>query len=127
MAERLRTLPHRREAEAALLGGVLLRGLDALDDALAHVDVDDFYLEQHQAVFRAMVMLAEQRTTIDVVTLSDQLRRCGQLELVGGIEGLARLDRHATAHNITAHAELVAEVARRRRVVIACRVAAGHG
>jgi replicative DNA helicase len=116
-----RTLPHRKEAEAAILGGILLRGRDALADVLEITSEADFYVPAYQATFRAMVLLEERGESIDVITLEAQLRRTGEIELVGGIEGLARLDRYATAHNVKAHAEIVREYAQVRNLAVASR------
>jgi replicative DNA helicase len=122
-----RTLPHRPEAENAVLGGILLRGRDALGEVQEYVREEDFYQPRAQAVFRAMRILDERGEPIDVITLESQLRRTGELELVGGIEGLARLDRYATAHNIKAHAELILEAAQVRNLVVVTREIAEEG
>lgn len=122
-----RTLPHRPEAENAVLGGVLLRGRDALCEVQNFVREADFYQPRTRAVFRAMQLLEERGEPIDVVTLESQLRRTGELELVGGIVGLARLDRYATAHNIKAHAELIREAAQVRNLVVVTREIAEEG
>ena len=122
-----RTLPHRPEAENAVLGGILLRGREALGEVLEHITEEDFYQPRAQAVFRAMRILEERGEPIDVITLESQLRRTGELELVGGIEGLARLDRYATAHNIKAHAELILEAAQIRNLVVTTREIAEEG
>lgn len=122
-----RTLPHRPEAENAVIGGILLRGRDALGEVLELITEDDFYQPRTQAVFRAMRILEERGEPIDVITLEAQLGRTGELELVGGIEGLARFDRYATAHNIKAHAELVRESAMVRNLVVATREIAEEG
>lgn len=114
-------LPHRKEAEAAVLGGILLRGSDALADALELLTEEDFYIPAYQATFLAMRSLAEKGVTIDIVTLCEQLRRSGSLELVGGIEGLAKLDKYATAHNIKDHASIVREASRLRELATASR------
>jgi len=121
------TLPHRPEAENAVLGAILLRGRDALNDSLEFITEEDFYQPRAQAVFRAMRILEEQGSPIDVITLEAQLRKTGQLELVGGIEGLARLDRYATAHNIKAHAELIQEAAMVRNLVVTASEIAEEG
>ena len=122
-----RTLPHRPEAENAVLGGILLRGREALGEVLEQITEEDFYQPRAQAVFRAMRILEERGEPIDVITLEAQLRRTGELELVGGIEGLARLDRYATAHNIKAHAELILESAQIRNLVVTTREIAEEG
>lgn len=112
-----RALPHRPEAENALLGGLVLRGGKELPE-VAELRVDDLYQPRAKAVYRAMQVLAERGEPIDVITLEAQLRRSGELDLVGGLEGLARLDRFATVDNVRAHAELILEAARARRLLI---------
>jgi replicative DNA helicase len=113
-----RALPHRPEAEQAVLGGILLRGTEALTEASDIVTIDDFYLPTSQAVFRAMQIVEQRGEPIDVQTLLAQLGRSQQVELVGGIEGVARLDRYAAAHNIATHAKLVREAAVARDLVV---------
>jgi replicative DNA helicase len=116
-----RELPHRKEAEAAVLGGIMWHGAAALEDVRELIGEDDFYVPSYQATFRAMCLIEERGKSIDVIALHDQLLRTGELELVGGVEGLARLDRHATAHNIKAHAEIILEASRLRAIVKAGR------
>jgi replicative DNA helicase len=123
----LRTLPHRPEAENAVLGGIMLGGRDKLIEVLTVVNEEDFYRPQAQAVFRGMRILEERGEPIDAITLEAQLRRTGEFDLVGGIEGLMRLDRYATAHNIKAHADLILDAARQRRTVMAAREIAEEG
>lgn len=127
MSNMPRRLPHRPEAENAVLGGVLLGGRPALAEALTLITENEFYQPRAQAVFRAMRILDERGEPIDVITLEGQLRRTGELELCGGIEGLARLDRYATAHNIKAHAELILEASQVREAVVAAREIAEQG
>lgn len=122
-----RTLPHNPEAEASVLGGVLLRN-DALNDIISVLKDDDFYIPRHQAIFKAMMKLAERGQPVDVVTLEHQLKAVDELGLVGGIEELAKLaDRYSTAHNIEHHAELIKEAAIVRNLVITSQSIAEEG
>jgi len=123
-----RTLPHNNEAEAAILGGILLRGQQALNDVLDIVTEDDFYNTAHQAIFKAMKALDERREPIDVVTLEAQLRAVGELKVAGGLEALNKLgDRYATSQNIVHHAELVRRASMVRNLVITAREVAEEG
>jgi replicative DNA helicase len=123
-----RTLPHNNEAEAAILGGILLRGEQALYDVMDIVREDDFYNPACQAIFKAMMTLAERRDPIDVVTLEAQLRGVDQLKVAGGIEAINRLgDRYASSHNIAHHAEMVRRAAMVRNLVITSREIADEG
>ncbi|MEE9386601.1 MAG: replicative DNA helicase [Nannocystaceae bacterium] len=127
MAE-LRTLPHQAEAESAVLGGVLLRGREALIDVSDLLGPEDFYVPAHQAVFQSMVALDQEGEPIDVITLEARLKSRDELKLVGGIEALGKLaDRYATSHNIMAHARIVRDAAMVRRLVIASREVAEEG
>ncbi len=122
-----RTLPHNSEAEAAVLGGVLLRN-DALNELISILEPSDFYVPAHQSVFKAMVKLMEQQQPIDVLTLENQLRATQEVGLIGGIEGLGKLaDRYASSHNIVHHAELVRQAASVRNLVVAAREIADDG
>lgn len=104
------------EAENAILGAVVLHGRASLLEAAALVTEAEFRQPAAQSAFRAMRLLEQRGEPIDVITLEAQLRRTDELELVGGIEAIARLDRYATAHNIKAHAQLVREGAQARRL-----------
>jgi replicative DNA helicase len=124
----LRALPHNAEAEAAVLGGVLLRGRDALLDIHEYLDAEDFYMPAYQSVYRAMLALDADDQPIDVVTLEARLKARGELRLVGGIEGLSKLgDRYATTHNIRAHAKLIREAALVRSLIVTAREIAQEG
>lgn len=113
-----RHLPHQAKAELALLGGVLLRGGDVLDELVRVLDHEDFYAPRARAVWASMVQLHEAGSAVDVFTLEARLRARGQLELVGGIDGLTSLDKHADALNLSSYAGLVRSSAVRRRAVI---------
>lgn len=123
-----RTLPHNREAEAAVLGGILLRGEQALFDVQGILRPEDFYIPAYQAVFRAMCILAQRQEPIDIVTLETQLRAVDELRIVGGIEAINQLgDRYATSHNIVHHAELIRKAANVRNLVVTAREIAEDG
>ncbi len=121
------TLPHKSEAEAALLGGVLLRN-EAFDEVEGILNEEDFYVPAHRAVFRAMRHLREAGQAIDVLTLEHQLELAGDLGLIGGIEGLGALaDRHTSTRNVASYARIVREMATVRRLVVVTREIADEG
>lgn len=120
-------LPHNKEAEAAVLGAILLRN-DALGDVVSIVGENDFYVPAHRSVFKAMAKLSDRGQPIDIVTLEHQLRAVDELGLIGGIEGLGKLaDRYASSHNITHHAELIRQTASIRNLVVAAQEIAEEG
>ncbi|MEX1363902.1 MAG: replicative DNA helicase [Nannocystaceae bacterium] len=112
-----RPLPNNKEAEAAVLAGILLRN-EALNDVIAIIDEDAFYVPAYRAVFRAMSKLSDRGQPIDPVTLEHQLRATDELGLVGGLEGLGKLaDRYASSHHVASHAELVRQTSSIRKLV----------
>ena len=109
-------IPQAPEAEAAVLGAVLLRNSAFDDDGVSELQPDDFHIPRHRVVWAAMRTLLMGGHPIDVITLEEQLRVQDELSLVGGLEGLTAMsDRVFVAHNVTNHAHLVAATARARR------------
>jgi len=85
-----RVVPHNLEAERALLGSILLDN-SALNLALEGVGKDDFFSEAHRITFDKMIAISEKNRTIDLVTLSEELAKEGQIEKAGGAAYLAAL------------------------------------
>jgi replicative DNA helicase len=85
-----RAVPHNLEAERALLGSILLDN-SALNLALEGVGKDDFFSEAHRITFEKMIAISEKNRTIDLVTLSEELAKEGQIERAGGAAYLAAL------------------------------------
>jgi replicative DNA helicase len=91
---------------------------DAVLRAIEHVDDSMFYPERHRRIFRAMVTIAERGGVVDVLTLSDELGRKGELDASGGKEYIGfLLDVVPTAANIEYHAAIVREKAILRRLI----------
>lgn len=119
--------PHNAEAEAAVIAGVMLRN-ETMSDVAATLAPADFGQADHRATWGAMLALHQLRQPIDPVTLEHRLRATDELGLVGGLEGLGLMGgRYASSHHVAYHAGIVADVARRRRLVIACREVADRG
>lgn len=105
--------PHSADAEASLLGAILLRP-HALDDCGA-LAAEDFYDPRNGHVFRALRELQAKSRPTDVITLAEQLTASGQLEAIGGVSRVADLVAGvATAANAGHYAALVAAKARVR-------------
>lgn len=99
-------LPRNIDAEASILGGILLR-----NDVLALVDtleVDDFFDHKHKVVFQAVRNLESAKVPIDIVTLENEIAKAGKLEAVGGVAFLGELTlKVPTADNVVAYAKIV--------------------
>ena len=109
--------PHSREAEESVLGAVLL-SVEAVNEVMDRIHPEDFYIPAHQAVFEAMRELFNSNEAIDPVTVSEELRRRGELEKVGGVQYLTRLvDIVPSTSNIVYYAGIVEEHAKRRELI----------
>lgn len=109
--------PQNKDAEASLLGSILLDS-DALVRIADTVKSDDFYDERHGIIFDAMMKLYEHRKPIDVLTLSNELRDGGNLDIVGGSGYLTDLTNMVpTAAHAKHYADIVAQKAIRRRLI----------
>jgi replicative DNA helicase len=112
-----RSPPHSREAEESVIGAVLLSE-EAVNEVMDRLHPPDFYVPAHQAIFEAMRELFDTNQAIDAVTVSEALRRRGELEKVGGVAYLTRLvDIVPSTSNILYYAGIVEEHAKRRELI----------
>ena len=111
--------PHSREAEQAVIGGLLLDAA-AWDNVADVTKPEDFYQPDHQAIFEAIGILATGGKPCDVVTVSEQLERNGKLEEAGGLAYLSQIARDTpSAANVRAYAEIVRERSLLRQLITA--------
>ena len=109
--------PHNLEAEEAVLGAILTAGR-LLADVAAVLEEADFYRPAHRAIWRAILRLADRGEPTDPVTVLGELDDNGELADVGGGPFLHTLVQAVpTVANAGHYAQLVAETARRRRVI----------
>ena len=109
--------PHNVEAEEAVLGAVLTAGR-LLVDVAAVLEEADFYRPAHRAIWRAMLRLADRGEPTDPVTVLGELDHTDELADVGGASFLhTLLEAVPTVANAAHYAQLVADTARRRRVI----------
>lgn len=109
--------PHNIEAEASLLGAILI-DKDAIVKIADTITAEDFYDQRHKHIYEALSRLYERREPIDVLTLADQLKNTGVLELIGGASYLTELTNFVpTAAHVEQYAEIVAQKALRRRLI----------
>ena len=112
-----RVPPQAVEVEQAVLGAMMLEQR-ALSRAFEILDKSCFYHAPHSRIFEAMNALFEQGTAVDQLTLTEELKRRGQLDEVGGVVYLAKLGSEvATAANIDFHARIVFEKALSRKLI----------
>ncbi|MDZ7734349.1 MAG: replicative DNA helicase [Acidimicrobiia bacterium] len=112
-----RVPPHNLDAEASLLGAMLL-SRDAIASAVEIASADDFYKPAHGHVYEAIVSLYGAGEPADPVTVAEELRRAGLLEAIGGPAVLVSLQSATPAtSNAARYARIVEEHALLRRLI----------
>lgn len=119
--------PQNTEAEASLLGALLIDS-DAIVKVADLVTPRDFYDERHARIYEAALQLYEKHSPIDVLTLSDQLKNTGMLDIVGGASYLTELTNFVpTAAHADRYADIIAQKAMRRRLIKASQAITNLG
>ncbi|MBN2096975.1 MAG: replicative DNA helicase [Candidatus Omnitrophica bacterium] len=101
--------PQNLEAEIAVLGSMLIEE-EAIGQAVELINASYFYNDAHQRIFQAIVDLYSLNKAVDLVTLSEELKRKDLLEEVGGAAYLTELTAAVpTAANVLHYAKIVKE------------------
>jgi len=101
--------PQNLEAEQSVLGAILLDN-NALYTAFELITQDDFYKDSNKKIFVAMTELLEKNEPIDIITLTDHLRKKDSLDAVGGTQYLTSLvSTIPTSANVRFHSKIVRE------------------
>ena len=112
-----RVPPQNIEAEQSVLGAMLI-DKEAIAKATEMLSAEDFYREAHRVIFSAMLEIYNKNEAVDMITVTDILRRDNKLEDVGGIAYITSLANVVlTAANVKYHAEIVAEKSVLRQLV----------
>jgi replicative DNA helicase len=99
--------PQSKELEEAILGAIMLEK-SAFDTVVEILKPECFYGEAHQNIFKAMKSLADKSLPIDLLTVVEELKLRGDLELVGGAYYVSRLTNSVVSSaNIEAHSRIV--------------------
>jgi replicative DNA helicase len=101
--------PQARELEAAVLGAMLLEEncVSVVADIL---QAESFYVEANKVIYQSILNLIKRSEPIDILTVTENLRKCGTLELAGGSYYLIELTtKIATSANVEYHARIVAQ------------------
>src|SRR3990167_9469084 len=114
---RANSQPQNLEAEASLLGSLLIDG-DALTKIGDLINSEDFFDQKHSEIFGAMKSLHDKRSPIDLLTLSEQLKSNKRLDSIGGASYLTELTNFVpTAAHVEEYAHIIADKAIRRRLI----------
>jgi len=109
--------PHNLEAEEAVLGSLLIDP-DAIYDVANFLHPHDFYKVQNKWIYEAILALNERREPLDLLTLTDELRRREQLEEIGGEGVIIGLVNAVPTSVNAAHYGRIVEAASTRRQLI---------
>ncbi len=121
-----RVPPQAVDIEAQVLGAMLLER-EAISKVLEVLDEDAFHADYNRKIFQGMIALFERSEPVDTITLAEELRRRGQLELIGGEPYLVELTMRVTSGaNVEYHARIVLEKFLLRGLISATSVVAGR-
>lgn len=111
--------PNDVEAEACVLGSLLVKN-ELFHPVSALLKPDDFYRHDHRQIYAAISEMIGAGKLCDFVTLAAHLRNVGQLDEIGGTSALADLLAGSSLSGCESYAGIVAEHAKRRRVIALC-------
>ena len=112
-----RVPPQNIEAEQSVLGAMLIEK-EAIPKVMEILRDTDFYREAHRVIFNAMLELYNKNEAVDMITVTEILKRDNKLEDVGGISYVTSLANTVpTAANVTYHASIIEEKSILRQLV----------
>ncbi|MCI4445023.1 MAG: replicative DNA helicase [Candidatus Aminicenantes bacterium] len=110
--------PHSLEAEKTVLGGILVNN-SYLNVVLTSLTPEDFYRDAHRLILEKMVVLMDRGQPIDLLTLSEEIQKSGNLEEIGGAAYLASLmDGVPRSLNIEYYVQIIKEKSLLRKLIL---------
>ena len=114
-----RVPPQNIEAEQSILGALMI-SKDAIASVLGQIHADDFYVNRHAEMFKAILSLYQKNEAIDVVTVVDELNKLSTLDKAGGREYIVDvLNSVPTAANVHHYVDIVKEKSVLRKMITA--------
>ncbi|OGM21092.1 replicative DNA helicase [Candidatus Woesebacteria bacterium RIFCSPHIGHO2_01_FULL_38_9] len=115
----IRIPPHSPEAEESVLGALLL-DKDAVIAIAEFLKSSDFYDDRHSSIYECAVELYEERIPIDVLTISERLKKRKVLKQIGGVSYLVELaNKVPTAAHVEHYGRIVKDAATKRSLMTA--------
>ncbi len=101
--------PQATDLEEAVLGALML-DKEALTDVIDILKKESFYKEDNKLIYESILSLFEKSEPIDILTVTQELKKQGNLEIVGGAFYIAQLtNRVASSANVEYHARIIAQ------------------
>src|SRR3989339_564377 len=114
---KVRVPPHSAEAEGSVLGALLL-DKDAVIAVADFLLSEDFYDERHKEIYEAIVSLFEERSPVDVLTVTEKLKKNKNLKQIGGASYLTDIvNKVPTAAHVEHYGKIVKDLAVKRALM----------
>ncbi len=109
--------PHSLEAEQTVLGALMIDST-AIEKTLNIITAEDFYYEANSEIYDAIKTVYQFDIPVDIITVSDELKKRGKIDYVGGLEYLAGLTENiVTTKNISAYLNIIKEKSVLRKLI----------
>ena len=113
-----KTPPHSQEAEKTVLGGILVNNKN-LNVVLSIISIEDFYKEGNRKILEKIAQLVDRGLPVDLLSLSEELKKSGDLDEIGGASYLSSLmDGVPRSLNVEYYAHIIKEKALLRRLIL---------
>ena len=101
--------PQAIDLERAVLGALMIDN-ESLSDTIDSLHSEYFYKREHQKIFEAIVKLFNNTQPVDILTVTEELKKMGEIDFVGGLSYISELTNNiASASNTEFHARIIAE------------------
>ena len=101
--------PQAIDLEKAVLGALMIDN-ESLSDTIDSLHPEYFYKREHQKIFEAIVKLFNNTQPVDILTVTEELKKMGEIDFVGGLSYISELTNNiASASNTEFHARIIAE------------------
>ena len=109
--------PQAIELEVSVLGAILIDN-EALSDSIDILKKEYFYKTEHQFIYEAIANLFQASNPIDILTVTEELKKIGGLEKAGGVAYVSQLTtRVSSSANTEYHARIIAEKFIQRKLI----------
>jgi len=110
--------PHNAQAEAAILGSILIDPNHAINEVQNIVEPQHFYMQKHRWIYESFISLSRRGEPIDGLTLASELEARGRLEAVGGAVYIYQLINSVPSSvNVASYGRIVYDMWRKRQVL----------
>ena len=109
--------PQSLEAEQSVLGAILI-DRDVVIEVAEFLKPEDFYLEKHQVIFESVQGLFEKNVPVDLITVSEALKKAQRFDMAGGDPYLLEISSEVVSSaNVAQHCQIVKEKSLLRKLI----------